>query len=78
MTWLCTDAAKNINGQDFVISAEHVSLMSQPRPVSTLWTEGDWSLDRFDELLPQGVTRGLRNAFGPKDPPRTIGADILE
>ncbi|MFP8878047.1 MAG: SDR family oxidoreductase, partial [Myxococcota bacterium] len=66
VTWLCTDAARDVNGQDFVISAEHVSLMTQPKPAATVYTDEAWTLDRFDELLPQSVTRGLRNDFPAK------------
>jgi 3-oxoacyl-[acyl-carrier protein] reductase len=66
VTWLCTDAAANVNGQDFVISAEQVSLMSQPRPSATVFSETPWSLDQLDGLLPQTLTRGLRNEFPGK------------
>jgi NAD(P)-dependent dehydrogenase (short-subunit alcohol dehydrogenase family) len=67
VTWLCTDAAKDINGQDFVISAEHVSLMTQPRPATTLFTESPWTLDQLDALLPQTVASGLRNEFPARE-----------
>jgi NAD(P)-dependent dehydrogenase (short-subunit alcohol dehydrogenase family) len=63
VTWLCTDAAAHVNGQDFVISAEHVSLMHQPTPAETLYSETPWTLDQLDALLPQTLTRGLRNEF---------------
>ena len=66
VTWLCSDAAKEINGQDFVISAEHVSLMAQPRPGATLYTDAPWTLDQLDALLPQTVIRGLKNQFPAK------------
>ena len=66
VTWLCSDAAANVNGRDFIVSAEQVTLLSQPSPVGTVFSDDGWSLDRFDELLPQTVTRGLRNEFGPK------------
>lgn len=63
VTWLCSDAAKDVNGQDFVISAEHVSLMSQPRPSASVFTDTPWTLDQLDALLPQTVAAGLRNEF---------------
>ncbi len=59
VTWLCSDAAAGVNGQDFLISAEQVSLMSQPRPTETLFTDEPWTLDRFDALLPTTLTRGM-------------------
>ncbi len=66
VTWLCTDAAQEVNGQDFVVSAEHISLMTQPSPTATVFTEEPWTLDRLDDLLPQSVTRGLSNGFPAK------------
>jgi enoyl-[acyl-carrier-protein] reductase (NADH) len=66
VTWLCTDAAQEVNGQDFVVSAEHISLMTQPQPTATVFTEEPWTLDRLDDLLPQSVTRGLSNGFPAK------------
>lgn len=68
VAWLCSDAAQQINGQDFVVSAEQVSLMSQPVPTRTVFSDGSWTLDRLDAVLPQTVTAGLRNAFAPKEP----------
>ena len=66
VVWLCSDAAENVNGQDFVISAEQVSLMAQPRPEATLYTAEPWTLDELDARLPQTLTGRLRNEFAPK------------
>jgi NAD(P)-dependent dehydrogenase (short-subunit alcohol dehydrogenase family) len=63
VTWLCTDAAANVNGQDFVVSAEQVSLMHQPTPAATVFNETPWTVDQLDALLPQTLARGLRNEF---------------
>ncbi len=70
VTWLCTDAAANVNGQDFIISAEHVSLMTLPTPSATLYTSEPWTLDGLDAELPQSITRGLRNESAPKEQAR--------
>ena len=64
--WLCTDAAANVNGQDFVISAQQVSRMTIPSPEASAFTEDVWTIDQLDTLLPQSLTRGLRNEFAPK------------
>ena len=66
VTWLCTDAAKEVNGRDFVVSAEQVSLMTLPTPVASVFTDEVWTLDQLDEQLPQTITRGLRNEFPGK------------
>jgi len=64
VVWLCTDAAARVNGQDFVVSAEHVSLMSQPRPTATLYTDAPWTVERLEELLPGTLTRGMGASTG--------------
>jgi NAD(P)-dependent dehydrogenase (short-subunit alcohol dehydrogenase family) len=65
-TWLCTDAAKEINGEDFIISAQQVSLMSRPSPEKTVFTADAWSMDQLDAELPTSITQGLRNRYVPK------------
>ena len=67
VTWLCTDAASHVNGQDFIISAQEVSLMSLPKPVTTIYSDDPWSIDQLDSLLPKSITRGMKNAFAPKE-----------
>lgn len=66
VTWLCTDAAVNVNGQDFVVSADQISRMTQPSPAETIFSTEGWTLDRLDAALPVTVVRGLRNQFAPK------------
>jgi enoyl-[acyl-carrier-protein] reductase (NADH) len=67
VTWLCTDAASNVNGEDFVVSAAQISRMTQPRPAETLFSSEGWTLDRLDAGLPQTITRGLVNPFVPQE-----------
>jgi NAD(P)-dependent dehydrogenase (short-subunit alcohol dehydrogenase family) len=59
VAWLCTDDASQVNGQDFLVSAEQVSLMSQPRPTETVFSDAPWTVDRLAEVLPASVTRNL-------------------
>jgi len=59
VVWLCSDAAKDVNGQDFVVSAEQVSLMSRPRPTATVFSAEPWTIDQLDKILPQTLTRDL-------------------
>ncbi|MFQ5698027.1 MAG: SDR family NAD(P)-dependent oxidoreductase [Myxococcota bacterium] len=66
VTWLCSDAAREVNGQDFVISAEQVSRLSLPEPVATIYSETPWTLDQLDRALPDSILRGVRNRFVPK------------
>ena len=67
VVWLCTDAAANVNGRDFIVGASEISLVSLPSAERTLFTPGDWTLDLLDAQAPRGLTRGLRNAFVPKE-----------
>ncbi len=51
VTWLCTDAAADITGQDFLVSSEGIALMSQPRPSGNVTLEGGFDLDQLDASL---------------------------
>ena len=70
VVWLCTDAASNVNGRNFIVSANEIILMTQPQPETTLFSERGWTLDALDEQLPRTVTRQLQNRFGPKQAKR--------
>ena len=67
VAWLCSDAAVNVNGQDFVVSADQISRMTQPRPAETLFATEAWTLDQLDAAVPATLVRGLRNEFAPKE-----------
>jgi len=66
VTWLCSDEAANVNGEDFIVSASEISLMSQPRPVATIFSDSCWSVDEVSQRIRGTVTRGLKNRFAPK------------
>ena len=66
VAWLCSDAAANVNGQDFVVSAEQISRMTQPKPEGTVFSTDGWTLDQLDAALPATLVRGLKNEFAPK------------
>ncbi len=51
VTWLCTDAAVDITGQDFLVSSEGIALMSQPRPSGNVTLEGGHDIDQLDASL---------------------------
>ncbi len=65
-TWLCTDEAANVNGQDFIVSATEVSLMTQPTPERTIFTEEVWTVDELSSRMRSGLTRGMENRIVPK------------
>ena len=41
--------------------------MSLPKPVTTIYSDDPWSIDQLDALLPKSITRGMKNAFAPKE-----------
>jgi hypothetical protein len=44
-----------------------VALLSQPRPVKTLFKSGYWTLDELDRLAPDALLDGLVNPAPPKE-----------
>ena len=62
VVYLASDAACAVNGQMFLCFGSQVSLISQPRPVRTLFkSEGYWTLDELDQLAPDALLAGLVN-----------------
>ncbi len=60
--WLCTDAARHINGRTFEVRGDDVSLLSEPIREKTISHAGGWTLDALDAAAP-GLTAGLSNPF---------------
>ena len=67
VVYLASDHAANVNGQFFLCYGGAVSLVSQPRPIQTLFTEGVWTLDDLDRLAPGTVLQGVTNPAPPKE-----------
>jgi len=62
VVYLASEYAKDVNGQFFLCFGNSVALVSQPRPVKTLYKpEGNWTLDELDRLVPVTVAEGLVN-----------------
>lgn len=61
VVWLCTDAAKNVNGRTFQVRGDEVSLLSEPEMRLTIRRQGGWDLDSLDEAAPAALTAGLTN-----------------
>lgn len=67
VTWLCTSAAANLNGQDFFVGGDEVSLLTPPTFAASLFREGGWTLDGLDELAPT-LTGSLVDHFRVPNP----------
>ena len=68
--YLCTDAAANVNGRDFIVGGDEVSLMSVPVKEATIHREGGWDLASLERVFPRVLGANLRNP-APPQPPNT-------
>ena len=67
VVYLASPHAANVNGQFFLCYGGAIALVSQPRPVQTLFTDGVWTLDALDRLAPGTVLQGATNPAPPKE-----------
>jgi 3-oxoacyl-[acyl-carrier protein] reductase len=67
VTWLCTEAAANINGHDFFVGGDEVALLSPPTFGTSLFRDGDWTIDALDAVAPT-VTGSLVDVFKVPNP----------
>ena len=69
VAYLATDGAANVNGQTFLVYGGNITLLSLPRRVRTIFKNDQWTLDELKSVVPQQITRGLKNP-SPPQPPR--------
>lgn len=68
VVFLASDAAAMVNGQFFLCWGGNVALVSQPRPVRTLFKpEGTWTLEDLDRLAPEHLVHDLVNPAPPRE-----------
>lgn len=68
VVWLCTDAAKHVNGRSFHVIGDFVGLFSEPDGERSIYQRGGWDLDGLDTAAPQ-LTAGLTNDYLLADHP---------
>jgi hypothetical protein len=61
--WLCTDAAKNVNGRTFHLSGDTSSRPSEPVPQRSVYQTDGWDLDALDAAGPAVLTARLENPY---------------
>ncbi|MGH7896033.1 MAG: SDR family NAD(P)-dependent oxidoreductase [Candidatus Binatia bacterium] len=62
VAYLASEQAGNVNGQFFLCYGGAIALLSQPRPVRTLFkSTGVWTLDELERLAPASLLDGLAN-----------------
>jgi NAD(P)-dependent dehydrogenase (short-subunit alcohol dehydrogenase family) len=70
VVYLCTDAAANVNGRNFLVGGPTIALFSDPEPIRQIYNpRGFWTLDELDQIMPVAITQGLSNQFAPKPAP---------
>jgi enoyl-[acyl-carrier-protein] reductase (NADH) len=63
VVWLCTDAAKNVNGRTFFVGGDEIGLFSEPDVVCSLSRAGGWDLDTLDGYARERLISDLSNEF---------------
>lgn len=61
VVYLTTDAAKDINGQHFLIRGGIISLLNQPAPARTIIKRGRWTAQEIAALFPSTFGMDLVN-----------------
>ena len=70
VVYLCTDSASNVNGRDFVVGGDEVSLMTMPTKQASIHQEGGWDLASLERVFPRVIGADLTNP-APAQPPNT-------
>jgi NAD(P)-dependent dehydrogenase (short-subunit alcohol dehydrogenase family) len=68
VVWLATDAARDVNGQVFVVMGGMIALMNDPAPVRTIQTEGRWTPEGIATLFPRTFGLDLVNPAPAREP----------
>ncbi len=66
VAFLASDRAAGVSGQFFLCAGPSYSLLSQPRPIKTIFKAGRWTVDELVEIVPQTLTEGLANPAPPR------------
>jgi NAD(P)-dependent dehydrogenase (short-subunit alcohol dehydrogenase family) len=66
VAYLASDEAAGVNGQFFLCAGTSYSLLSQPRPIKTIFKTGRWSVDELIDIVPQTLADGLANPAPPR------------
>src|SRR5438874_1215079 len=68
-TFNCTrHAARNINGQLFLVMAGMVALLNYPAPVRTIAKDGRWTPEEIATIFPHTLGQDLANPAPPRQP----------
>lgn len=66
VVYLASDEAASINGQLFYVSGGEVSLLSQPKPVKSIYKMGRWTFAELVEAVPSTLAKDIVNPAPPQ------------
>ena len=66
VVYLATDAARNVNGQTFLVMAGLVALLNYPAPVRTIQKDGRWTPEEIATVFPHTLGMDLVNPAPPE------------
>ena len=66
VVWLCTDAARRINGRTFFVGGDRIGLYAEPTAKSVLCNDGPWALDALDALFDASFLSDDMNPNAPE------------
>jgi NAD(P)-dependent dehydrogenase (short-subunit alcohol dehydrogenase family) len=75
VTYLASDDAWNVNGQQFLVYGGVVAVLHHPVPWRTLYKEGTWTLDELTAQVPN-LLEGTRNPAPPPEEVEVPGRNI--
>ena len=67
--WLCTDAARDVNGRTFHVTGDLVARFADSQYERQVVHDGGWTLDALDELAPAQLVDDLHDDFLLEDHP---------
>jgi NAD(P)-dependent dehydrogenase (short-subunit alcohol dehydrogenase family) len=69
VVWLCSDAARNVNGRTFHVTGDLVARFADSQYERHAEQAGGWTLDALDERAPKELVDDLSNDFLLEDHP---------
>jgi NAD(P)-dependent dehydrogenase (short-subunit alcohol dehydrogenase family) len=61
VVYLCTDAAANINGRDFIVGGDEISIMSLPTRERTIYKQGGFDVATLEKIFQSTLGAGVKN-----------------
>jgi NAD(P)-dependent dehydrogenase (short-subunit alcohol dehydrogenase family) len=69
VVWLCSDAARDVNGRTFHVTGDLVARFADSHYEQQAVRDGGWTLDALDQRAPTELVEGLTNDFLLEDHP---------